>query len=79
MLLKKHGNVPFIFVLNWTVMLTDDTAHRGHVAHSSLLACSYRLQYASAGFICKEVGGHRISVLSCVVFPVLVLQASESC
>lgn len=27
----------------------------------------------------KELGNHRVSVLSCVVFPLLILEFSESC
>lgn len=27
----------------------------------------------------KEVGNHRVSVLSCVVFPLRILEFSESC
>lgn len=59
-------------------MLGDDTYYHGYVSHSFSYDVieDYNMHIQTIG---KEVGNHRVSVLSCVVFPLLILEFSESC
>ena len=77
MLQNMHGNLPvtFIIPLNWIVMPRDDTIVDMCI-HFVLLQ-NLRLQYACMNFIWKEVGIHKVSVLSCIIFSLLILEVSE--
>lgn len=52
---------------------------REYNSYLFLLPCNWRLQYAYMDMIETHGGIHKVSVLSCAMFSLLVLEVSRSC